>query len=550
MKSIKTRVARKRNAFILRTVVKAALAVATLGSIALSGPRTAIAQQYTNPACDDANCAMTVTANYNNVLLDPVKLYVVWYGPWSGAINNAIQQVFPSFISAINDSSYQATVTTYTYAPGDGIPASLRLQLTREYFDTNKSQGININEASIQTEFANLIGRNQFPLDTNGVYLFFADNTVSITDTSCGNYCTDFCGCNDNGNNYNLHILPGDLKYAFLGNPSNNGVGCTYCQWNFQTPNNAGGADKVGAVDMFLSTAAHEIEERVTDPEGLSGGWVSPSTGAQVSDECEAYSSDHTDDRLTAEGTTYTVPLAGGASATANFHANVGGVFAGDYMIQTLRANVNGGAQGYCVNGYGGPFWGQSFGYSHTPYPANNGDWSQNNYKGECESGQALVGLSRYTSGPQAHAVMCASVADSVDFQQSSSCSPLNFGGSKGGVQWYVNPPIWNNSSDWDFLYYKGECGENQFVAGVAQSQGGAVDGLLCCTPPAGNIRHLVCEPEILPNSNTVPSPSYDWDYGYYKATCQFYGGEQGYVAGVSVRTDNGQPHAILCCFP
>lgn len=152
-----------------------------------------------------------------------------------------------------------------------------------------------------------------------------------------------------------------------------------------------------------------------------------------------------------------------------------------------------------------------------------------------------MIGLSTYTSGvEQAHAVMCGSGANAADFPQSTpECATVAFDEyeSKLTNQLYQDPaPL----GDWASGYYKGECDKGGFVAGVSQSTGGRVNGLLCCE---GSVNHNNCEVQSFPSNNY---PSYDWDDGYYKAECS----PGQYVAGVSAATGNGAPHNILCCSP
>ena len=239
-----------------------------------------------------------------------------------------------------------------------------------------------------------------------------------------------------------------------------------------------------------------------------------------MADYCEWGGANNSTNWYTALGTFYGVPIPGskGGMALANVH----GIYGTDFLLQTLRVNANGGTQGYCANGYGGVFWGQNFGYSQTPYTHNNGDWAPGSYKGECHSGQALAGISKYPSAQPAHAVMCDSTTNSANFVQDGSCTPLYFDhgyGTVGNVQWYADPPP---VGDWDSGYYKAECGPNMFVGGVSQSTSGVVNGILCCTPPSpGAVTHQTCRGELVNSAlDAPPSPSWDWDNGYYKATC------------------------------
>jgi hypothetical protein len=212
--------------------------------------------------------------------------------------------------------------------------------------------------------------------------------------------------------------------------------------------------------------------------------------------------------------------------------------------VQSLRVNNDNGSVGYCVNNYGGVFWGQNFGWDWSPV----GDWAGGAYKGECQSGEPLIGISEYTASPnQGHAVLCASgVAETptttkfrpnfAAFPQNSSCSPLSFDGRGGILNNY------GTHGNWDPGSYVGECAPGSFVAGVSQSTSGRLQSLLCC-PGNGLPEVATATKEAMPSN----VPGIDWDYTYWKAQCQTAG---QYIIGVSATPNTGATHAILCATP
>jgi hypothetical protein len=185
---------------------------------------------------------------------------------------------------------------------------------------------------------------------------------------------------------------------------------------------------------------------------------------------------------------------------------------------------------------YGNPavFWGQNSGYQFNPMPS---DWANGFYKGECEQGEAVTGLSAVPSGVrQAHGVLCSGWVPT-----NTGCQVQGFNSTLPGN------PAW----DWDVNYLKAECPANFYVEGVSQSTAGVLNSILCC-PTAGATLAMsastcggAAQNFYGQNSSGYGGP--DWDNGYYKGQCP--AGQV--VAGVSEVTKQspvGAPHAILCC--
>jgi hypothetical protein len=489
----------------------------------------AYAQSSLYPACiNTGSSGCTMTDNGNGPVMHGnegiVSIYIIFYGPFAGPINQTLATMVPLMINDLSDSVYEATAATYYDSTG---PTSILLNVGGTYRDTDKSMGNSLNDAQIQQEIANLIQGRLLPADPNGIYLVLPDDTISLT-TKCGGYCSQQCGCNSNSTiEYfsNLETVQMNLEYAVVGDPLTpgcSGGGPRICNWGFQTPNGGSIGDTTGIIDGELENIAHELNELLTDPEGLSAGWYNVPTNNQMADFCVGQ-------EATAEGTTY---FMSSLDAPANFQGRSGET----YLLQTLRANDN---AGYCVNTYGGVYWGQNFGWSHSP--TNPPDWQSGSFKGECPLFQPINGVSKSVStetpppvnGP-AHAITCGSAPNFEDFSE-TNCEPLVFEGTS--IQWYVDPaPL----VDWDPNFFKGECGQNQYAAGVSQSTSGVTNGLLCC---GGNVTHASCQARPFDSSNVT---SYDWDDNFLKAQCSF--GQ--YVAGISADTVSGAPHKILCCSP
>jgi hypothetical protein len=495
------------------------------------GGGLAVCPNQNNTACENTaqfpSCVMSEvgTGSAKDVKTsNPVNIYFIWYGNWKGLSSSQIDFWTPglatALINALNDSAYEATASTYAGPSGS---VSGHLANGGSWFDT-ASQGTTLTDASVQEEISQPYrwdaGQATLPIDPNGIYAFMpAANVTFNSGTGV------LCGNGPNGYNSSYPSPYGvSLNYIVIGDPTGN----TQCQWNRLTPNTGNGIDTVGKFDGVMSTIAHEINESMTDPLGASGGWhVSYGTNTtQMADFCEWNF-----------GPKFYTVNTGFGTGIGNFHGGNGI----DFLLQSLRANENGG---YCTNNYGGVFWQQNFGWTWSE--TSPADWSPGNYKGECEPGQPLVGLSEYASGnEQAHAVLCGSTAnDSGAASQSalfpqSSCVLVPFNGLDG-VDMTEGP-----DGFWDYSNPSAECPQTtEFVAGLSQSQSGVLNGILCC--PSNIQRHGTCSIETF--NSALPKPQTDWDWGYYKATCpNSTTGEPSHVLGVSA-LPSGSPHTILCC--
>jgi hypothetical protein len=192
------------------------------------------------------------------------------------------------------------------------------------------------------------------------------------------------------------------------------------------------------------------------------------------------------------------------------------------------------------LNGLSPVFWGQnSDGYWLGPTPVVFGqpmqDWDYGYYKGQCQFGQPMTGLSAFTSDlEQAHAIDCSG---SVPSQNDNRLEP--FDSSLPGSPW-----------DWDYGYFKAECPNGYYAQGVSQSTSGALHSILCTNDGRLTVSPATCRVEVF--GNGPDSPDYsgpDWDPNFYKGQCP----SGDVVAGISANAATGPagaPHALLCCPP
>ncbi|AGC42915.1 protease B [Myxococcus stipitatus DSM 14675] len=162
------------------------------------------------------------------------------------------------------------------------------------------------------------------------------------------------------------------------------------------------------------------------------------------------------------------------------------------------------------------------------------GDWAPGEYKAECASGEPVTGVSLNPSSRNTRVALCRTGGDPR--YPHDGCYARNFS--------TVDNRGTSATGDWDPGYYKGECGPNEFVAGVAQSTGHAITAVLCCP---GSVTHTSCSALVFDGQDSRESSTTgDWDADNWKGEC----GPGRYAAGLSRSTSGGAPHALLCCSP
>lgn len=242
------------------------------------------------------------------VLIQPINVYLVWYGKWDSASVSLIENLVASYSS----STYYRTLYNF-YQIGDGVPSdggaeagkklhsktnhhstslskastdggipnggkvyvSQVVQFGRSFFDPNYSQGTDLFESDVQTIVQNQISSNNLQPDPNGVYVLVASENVqgSGPDGYCGSWC---------GYHNDIQVGNGTLKYAYIENANECLTNCSvqdaYLDAGFDhSPNNNWG------LDAMVSVLIHELNEVITDPEGSA--WLA-SDGSETMDNC------------------------------------------------------------------------------------------------------------------------------------------------------------------------------------------------------------------------------------------------------------------------
>jgi len=190
-----------------------------------------------------------------------------------------------------------------------------------------------------------------------------------------------------------------------------------------------------------------------------------------------------------------------------------------------------------------------------------DGDWAWNRYKGQCNAGDPITGISSTSVGTVGfgssllpHAVLCSHGAYLVGSGQlgSSPPDPPPYGTERVHL-------LTNGADDrgdfatgnWDVFSgtIKAECGFNEAVTGVAEADDGShiITAILCtwiqseidAAPSNCNTRFF-----SLTSDNRRSTSGGDWDGGYSKNQC----GDSQILKGVSAVANTGEIHAILCC--
>ena len=179
------------------------------------------------------------------------------------------------------------------------------------------------------------------------------------------------------------------------------------------------------------------------------------------------------------------------------------------------------------------PFETHAFDQGDDRWFTDDGDWAANQFKAECSNSSVVFGVSAAASGSaRAHSILCN--YELIPMSMSGGYT-LDFA---TGSQWRDSLP------DWDVGFFKGECGPNDAVTGVAQTIGGRVDAVRC-TPMGGNFHRTTCNARVFnTGDNRGTTINGDWANPFFKGECA--GGE--IVKGVSASTSDGSVHAILCC--
>lgn len=194
------------------------------------------------------------------------NIYYIWYGNWT---NDPGVSILTDLAKNIGSSAYYTINSTYT--DKYGIPIKSATGSFASYID-NYSGGTTLSDPGVLTVVTSAISKGKLPISTNAIYFVLASSDVKES----SGFCTKYCGWHSSAN-----IKSGkstvNIKYAFVGNPSQQCPNSCEAQTT-ASPNNNPGADAMASV------VAHEISEAVTDPN--LNAWYETATGYENADKC------------------------------------------------------------------------------------------------------------------------------------------------------------------------------------------------------------------------------------------------------------------------
>lgn len=159
-------------------------------------------------------------------------------------------------------------------------------------------------------------------------------------------------------------------------------------------------------------------------------------------------------------------------------------------------------------------------------------DFSPGRFKGECDTGQLMTGLSFDASCVSPKVLQCQPKAA---WTAPGEAVHPNCGDARRD----------DSTGDWDNGFRKGECGASEAVVGLSRDADGAVYDLLCASAgPAIKGPGACTMRNVNAGDNRGQTASGEWSAASWKTECA--AGE--YVKGVSLDAATRHPHAILCC--
>ncbi|MBN2100746.1 S8 family serine peptidase [Candidatus Dojkabacteria bacterium] len=165
-------------------------------------------------------------------------------------------------------------------------------------------------------------------------------------------------------------------------------------------------------------------------------------------------------------------------------------------------------------------------------------DWDYGYWKSECMNSGFLHGLSMNTSTYDLNGMVCDDTGtDLIEPSSSYSVHTFNGGNSRGST----------NSGDWDYGYWKGECGNNEYITGTSMKTSTRDSQSILCREY--NDDNIAMSWEY--KKYTIPggdrgygsTAAGDWDYGYWKSQCSVY----EMAVGVSMSPTSRHDHGLLC---
>jgi hypothetical protein len=195
--------------------------------------------------------------NGGPVMVQPVKVYPIWYGAWDYTTIALVDD----FIANFSSSNYYKTNTPYYEIEPDTDGGRTHVTSTVS-FGGNLYDSYGQGKLLIGIAVWNIVVESlrwaTLTLDPNAIYMVFTSSDVDEGEPGFG-FCSDWCGWHD-------EIVESgfDVKFAFVGDsmkcPDSCSMKAEYDAIEAGTPNGDYSAD------FMVTVVAHEISEILSDP--------------------------------------------------------------------------------------------------------------------------------------------------------------------------------------------------------------------------------------------------------------------------------------------
>ena len=201
-----------------------------------------------------------ITYHGGPVMTGPTHLYLIWYGSWDG---NSATSILTDLAGSLGASPYFAINSSYMQM--DFKTVSTDVTYAGEIAD-DYSRGKRLTDADVRRVVGKALSSGSLPTDENGIYLVIT--SADVVESS--GFTKTYCGWHSHAK-----LAKTDIKFAFIGDPTTQGLGL--CSGQLSGPNGNPGADAMASV------FAHEVVETVTDPD--ADAWYD-SSGNENADKC------------------------------------------------------------------------------------------------------------------------------------------------------------------------------------------------------------------------------------------------------------------------
>jgi hypothetical protein len=172
---------------------------------------------------------------------------------------------------------------------------------------------------------------------------------------------------------------------------------------------------------------------------------------------------------------------------------------------------------------------------AQTPIPADGGDsrraqggdWHPNFFKAECGVGEAIVGFATTPSTGKTKALLCSAPNPDVYRRDACRLQPLGDIYLPGG-------------GDWKPHHFKMHCGNDEYFAGLSQTQQHQNAAVLCCKGRIATTRCTAWTPPAMIENAGIG----DWSPGSTRLEC----GPGRWLAGFARDPNSGSLSAGMCC--